>query len=70
MSSNGKSKTQPPLNPDDNLVKASVIAKIYSVDASTVYKWTNDDSFPCVKFKGIKRFHVPTVRKYIEGPNM
>jgi len=70
MSSNENSKTQSPLNPDDILVNASVIAKIYSVDPSTVYKWTDDKTFPCVKFKGIKRFHVPTVRKHIEGPNL
>lgn len=67
MSSNRQCKNQTPLNPEDNLVKARVIAKIYDVDPSTVYKWTDDDTFPCVKFKGIKRFHIPTVRKHIEG---
>jgi hypothetical protein len=67
MSSNRHSKTQPPLNPEDNFVKAGKIAKIYDVDPSTVYKWADKKKIPCVEFEGIRRFHIPSVRKCIEG---
>jgi len=55
-------------NPDDCLVKARVIAKIYDVDPSTVYKWAETKKIPCVEFEGIRRFHIPSVRARIEGP--
>lgn len=53
-------------HPDDRLVKARVIAKIYDVDPSTVYKWADKKKIPCIEFEGIRRFHIPSVRARIE----
>lgn len=49
------------------LVKADVIAKIYNTDVSTIFKWAADGKIPSEKICGIRRFHVPTVRRVLEG---
>lgn len=48
-------------------VKADVIAEIYNTDVSTVYKWAESGKVPSEKIRGIRRFHIPTVRQKLEG---
>jgi hypothetical protein len=69
MSSSGSNNNLTSNASNNNLVKAKKIALIYDVDPSTVYKWANSGKIPCVEFEGIRRFHIPSVRKCIEGTN-
>lgn len=59
-------QNQAPQN-DRPLVKASVIAKIYDTDDSTVYKWAAENKIPSEKIEGLRRFHVASVRQKLEG---
>ena len=49
------------------LVRADVIAQIYKVEVSSVYKWAKTEKIPSEKIQGIRRFHVPSVRQKLEG---
>ena len=51
---------------DKVFVKAAVIARLYSVTPSTVYKWAKERKIPCVAFQGTVRFDLDAVRAVIE----
>lgn len=46
---------------------ADEIAKTYSVDPSTVFKWAAKRRIPSEEFEGTRRFHLPSVRQKLEG---
>ncbi len=52
---------------EQSLVKATVIAKIYDVTPSLIYKWARDGKIPAVHFSGTTRFNLDAVRSVIEG---
>lgn len=54
-------------NGERKLVRADVIAQIYNVEVSIVYKWAKTGKIPSEKIQGIRRFHVPSVRQKLEG---
>jgi hypothetical protein len=54
-------------NGERELVRADVIAQIYNVEVSIVYKWAKTGKIPSEKIQGIRRFHVPSVRQKLEG---
>jgi hypothetical protein len=50
-----------------SLVKAAVIAEIYDVTPTLIYKWANDGKIPSIRFMGTRRFDLAAVRNVIEG---
>jgi predicted site-specific integrase-resolvase len=46
---------------EQSLVKAAVIAKLYDVTPSLIYKWARDGKIPCVRFSGTTRFNLDAV---------
>ncbi len=50
-----------------SFVKASAIAKLYSVTVPTVYLWARTGKIPSVTFESTVRFDLEQVRAVIEG---